>query len=160
MQREVMCHAVNLFFEARGESSSGKEWVMDVVKNRVKSRQFPSTYCGVVTDTKYAVQFEWYSSFRNKFSPDPIDWEEDILYYFKGNPIEIDTWYNVFGTATMHYLYDNHDETDNSLFYRSVDSYVKHGEFRNTTPTGLVGNHIFFKPCRGKEQCSYLNLSL
>ena len=43
--------------EARGESLRGKMAVGNVVLNRVRSSQFPSTIYGVIFDKKYGVQF-------------------------------------------------------------------------------------------------------
>ena len=46
--REVECLARNIYFEAGGEPRAGKIAVAEVTMNRVKSRQFPRTVCGVV----------------------------------------------------------------------------------------------------------------
>lgn len=42
------CLAEALYFEARGEGVNGQRAVGEVILNRVDSRQFPSTVCGVV----------------------------------------------------------------------------------------------------------------
>lgn len=53
---DVECLAKNIYHEARGEGLAGKVAVAQVTVNRVKSRQFQSTICGVV----YAPsQFSW-----------------------------------------------------------------------------------------------------
>lgn len=44
--------------EACGESYRGKLAVGDVIKNRIKSKDFPNTIYGVIFDKKYGVQFE------------------------------------------------------------------------------------------------------
>lgn len=46
---ELKCLADTLYFEARGESSSGQKAVAEVILNRRDSRKFPPTICGVVT---------------------------------------------------------------------------------------------------------------
>lgn len=148
-----MCHAVNLFFEARGEPPSGKEWVMDVVRNRVHSEHFPSTYCGVITDTKHAIQFEWYGRYMYRLSKDPLDWGNQVLNRYSWNKSETKTWYKVYREALYHYLYDDYDNTNNALFYRSLNSYKKYGPFKNTALVGMSGNHVFFKTCIGVERC-------
>lgn len=53
---DVECLAKNIYHEARGEGLAGKVAVAQVTVNRVQSRQFQSTVCGVV----YAPsQFSW-----------------------------------------------------------------------------------------------------
>lgn len=44
--------------ESQGEPFEGKIAVGDVVKNRVKSNEFPNTIYDVIFDRKYAIQFE------------------------------------------------------------------------------------------------------
>lgn len=53
---DVECLAKNIYHEARGESLAGKIAVAQVTINRMESRQFQNTICGVV----YAPsQFSW-----------------------------------------------------------------------------------------------------
>lgn len=46
--REQRCLAEAIYYEARGESYQGQMAVAEVVTNRVTSRHWPNTYCGVV----------------------------------------------------------------------------------------------------------------
>jgi len=64
--KEKTCLAHNIYFEARNESYEGKLAVATVTTNRVKSKQYPDTYCGVVwqirispTTGKRVPQFSW-----------------------------------------------------------------------------------------------------
>ena len=43
-----LCLSEALYFEARGESVKGQVGVAEVILNRVKSRKFPNSVCGVV----------------------------------------------------------------------------------------------------------------
>ena len=45
---DLKCLAEAIYFEARGESRQGQAAVAEVILNRVDSRQFPSTVCGVI----------------------------------------------------------------------------------------------------------------
>jgi len=45
---EMECLAGAVYFESRGEPLAGQLAVAQVVLNRAESRQFPSSYCGVV----------------------------------------------------------------------------------------------------------------
>ena len=48
MGREVQCLSEAVYYEARSETRSGQMAVAEVVLNRVKSKHFPNTICGVV----------------------------------------------------------------------------------------------------------------
>lgn len=59
---EWQCLSEALYFEARGESVRGQFAVAEVIRNRVKSPLFPSSYCGVInqgTGRKYQCQFTY-----------------------------------------------------------------------------------------------------
>lgn len=59
-ERELTCLAKNIAFEATGESYEGKLAVATVTMNRVKSRSFPKTVCGVVYQRNTrGCQFSW-----------------------------------------------------------------------------------------------------
>lgn len=54
--KEVTCLAKNIYFEARDQDTTGQMLVAKVTRNRVESRKFPSTFCGVVYQK---AQFSW-----------------------------------------------------------------------------------------------------
>lgn len=59
---EFACLAEALYFEARGETIKGQFAVAEVILNRVASKQFPDTVCGVInqgTGRKYQCQFTY-----------------------------------------------------------------------------------------------------
>ena len=59
---EWKCLTEALYFEARGERADGLFAVAEVILNRVDSRSFPNSVCGVVhqgTGRKYACQFTY-----------------------------------------------------------------------------------------------------
>ena len=56
------CLAEALYFEARGESVKGQFAVAEVIMNRVDSRYYPNSICGVIkqgTGRKYGCQFTY-----------------------------------------------------------------------------------------------------
>ena len=56
------CLAEALYFEARGETVKGQFAVGEVIMNRVKSKRFPGSLCGVIhqgTGKKYQCQFTY-----------------------------------------------------------------------------------------------------
>lgn len=54
--REVRCLALNIYFEARGESPEGQLAVAMVSMNRVHSKRYPNSICRVVWQSR---QFSW-----------------------------------------------------------------------------------------------------
>jgi len=72
-QKQIMCMAKNIFFEAATESTAGQLAVTQVVLNRVKSKYYPNTVCGVIQEARRHAnglpkrdqcQFSWYCDGR------------------------------------------------------------------------------------------------
>ena len=55
-EKEMRCLALNIYFEARSEPIDGQLAVAFVTINRVQSRRFPNSVCGVVWQKR---QFSW-----------------------------------------------------------------------------------------------------
>lgn len=55
-KKELRCLALNIYFEARSEPTDGQFAVAFVTMNRVQSRRFPNSVCGVVWQHR---QFSW-----------------------------------------------------------------------------------------------------
>lgn len=75
-QKELQCMKRAIYEEARGESYDGKRAVANVIMNRVKHEDFPSTVCGVVYQrNRGTCQFSWvckepnFSSIRKPKNP-------------------------------------------------------------------------------------------
>jgi len=77
----VLCLAMNLYHEARGEPLAGQLAVGFSTMNRVADKRYPDTVCGVVTQAKYRswdkdnpikhrCQYSW---FCDGLSDDPKD---------------------------------------------------------------------------------------
>ena len=80
---ELECMSMNIYFEAATESTAGKLAVAQVTINRVKSRHYPNTICGVVYEglhytaangkefpVRDRCQFSWYCDGKvDKISP-------------------------------------------------------------------------------------------
>lgn len=52
----LVCLAMNIYFEARGESLLGQELVAETTINRMHDRRWPNTICDVVHEP---YQFSW-----------------------------------------------------------------------------------------------------
>ena len=140
----MVCHAVNLFFEARGESLLGQWWVLDVVTNRVNNPIFPDTICNVV---RYPAQFTWYTKHKKDMPLDVSQWNNYILKLYGSNKTEMVSWRRSYAMALDHFYNSVHDLTDGAMWYMTPEAlYEWRGGklFWNTQIVALVGNHIFF----------------
>jgi spore germination cell wall hydrolase CwlJ-like protein len=71
---QVLCLSMNVYFEARGESLTGKIAVAQVTMNRVTSGRFGEGVCGVVYQQnnylgKIVCQFSWVCETTHKIRP-------------------------------------------------------------------------------------------
>jgi spore germination cell wall hydrolase CwlJ-like protein len=130
---EVVCLALNIYHEARGETITGQVAVASVTLNRVKSARFPNTVCGVVYQAQYSdkkvpvrhkCQFSWYCDGKS-------DVIEDQSVYKK-----------VFDVAEIVYN-TGIDTTEGSLFYHAkyVEPYWKD----SMELVMVADNHIFYR---------------
>lgn len=127
-QNETNCLAEAIYFEARGESLEGQAAVAEVVLNRVESKYWPNTVCGVVkqgAERSTGCQF----SYTCDGIPERINsqkaWsqaEQLAAFMMRGGPRRIT------GRAT-HYHAD----------------YVAPPWARTMERTAVVGRHIFYR---------------
>lgn len=72
------CLAEALYFEARGETVEGLFAVSEVIINRVASKRFPNSICGVInqgTGRKFACQFTYTCDGRPEHIDDKRAWD-------------------------------------------------------------------------------------
>ena len=77
--KELKCLAQAIYFEARGESKKGQLAVGRVVLNRVKSRVYPDTICGVVFQNDHrrnACQFSFACDGKSDEATEKKAWNE------------------------------------------------------------------------------------
>ena len=134
-ESELQCLALNIYHEARNESTAGMVAVGQVTLNRVDSQRFPSTVCKVVRQRVYRgghpvrnrCQFSWH-----------CDGLSDIPYNIRSynRSIEIAQWL-LFTNPWLP------DFTDGSLFYHA--SYVLPKWSRTKKVTSRIDSHIFYR---------------
>ena len=123
-EREIKCLADNIFHEASGEDHHGKQAVGFVTMNRVKSKLFPKTVCGVVYQKyKRVCQFSWVCSNAHKYNS---------RQYAESMKI-----------AQKIYSKSLHDITYGSLFFHNA--YVYPNWASQMEYTVAYGMHIFYK---------------
>ncbi len=125
---EIRCLALNIYFEARGESEQGQRAVGHVVMNRVADKRYPDTVCGVVQQggekRRHKCQFSWWCDGR---SDDP-----------KNNG----AWARSLQIAKTIYSGKSFDPTDGALWYHAV--YVKPYWRDALTFVKKIGRHNFY----------------
>ncbi len=137
-----MCQAVNIYYEARDQSVLGQRWVLDVVRNRVRSKRWPDTYCGVV---KQRLQFSWYNSAKSWMPEDPAEW----YGYLKGrihNTADRMALEEAMFHVTWYYHQQPLDRTGGATNYMTWNLWNTHTVSWGETLgiAGRVGDHIFF----------------
>ena len=136
---EVVCLALNIYHEARGETITGQVAVASVTLNRVKSSRFPNTVCEVVYQAQYS---KWWEEAHGKKVP--LRNKCQFSWYCDGvedKPSPGTSWNNALAIAKGNKY---RGITQGALFYHSnkvlpfwADSFIK---------LGSIGNHIFYIP--------------
>lgn len=129
----VMCLALNIYHEARGEPLAGQIAVAEVVLNRVESPKFPDTICEVVHQGEYyqtapirnRCQFSWW-----------CDGKSDI-------PKDTTAWQQISELANKLVSRNHIDITEGSLYYhtKEVNPYWSKA-FEKTV---IINSHIFYR---------------
>jgi len=134
MALELNCLATNIYFEGRGETLAGQIAIAEVTLNRVESKRFPDTICGVVYQAetyesgfpiRHRCQFSWY-----------CDGLKEII-------TDEDAWQKAYNTAFMITQIKRPELTQGSLYYHSIrvsPEWRKEKEYVIT-----VGEHIFYR---------------
>ena len=132
----VMCLAMNLYHETRGETLAGNIAVGYVTMNRVADPRYPDTVCGVVQQAKYhgwdlvnpiknRCQFSWYC---DGLSDNPQDGKAMLESVILAKHI-------IAGTVT--------DISEGATHYHAT--YVNPYWAGDMTVVLEVGQHIFYK---------------
>ena len=128
LRDEHHCMALNIYFEARGESHEGRVAVGHVVLNRVADQRYPSTVCGVVRQggerVRYRCQFSWWCDGLSDRPRNQPVWEESQLV----------AWLLLQGRMS--------DPTDGALWYHADYVMPYWGRIFKAGPK--IGRHIFY----------------
>ena len=101
---EVLCLAENIYHEARGQDIDGRLAVAHVSINRMESKRFPDTLCGVIKQgytkpswkdgrpipIKNKCQFSWYCDGRVDEILEPDAWDSAwrVAYFVYSHRVE------------------------------------------------------------------------
>ena len=117
LKSALMCLALTIYFEARGEPDIGQYAVAEVVLNRSEHREL--SICEVV---KQKNQFSWYASWNKKI-PNTESWEKSVSIAE-----------TVLGGKVTNYTKGSRYFRHKSKINRSI----------MVSPV-IIGNHVFFK---------------
>jgi spore germination cell wall hydrolase CwlJ-like protein len=117
---QALCVARAMYYEAKGESLTGKKAVGYVVLNRVKAGKWRSTPCGVISQPH---QFSWYSP-------------------SKRIPTKVKSYYLELAQNLMASYSNANDPTGGATFFHA--KYV-HPGWKNVRRLLAIGGHIFYR---------------
>ncbi len=117
---EERCLAIAVFYESKGESLTGQRAVAHVILNRVASRRFPDSVCGVVTQRG---QFSFVRGGRLSEPRGGRQWETAKAVALAA---VADAWNSPVGEA---------------LFFHATRVSPRWGKTR----VAIVGNHVFYR---------------
>ena len=130
----LVCLAMNVYWEARSQSTAGQIAVAQVVINRVNDSRYPENVCSVVTQgvvhsgtdlpVRHKCQFSWY-----------CDRKSDKI-------LDVKMWRECLRVAEAVLNKELFDITEGSLWYHSVK--VKPYWAASKTKVVQVNNHIFY----------------
>ncbi len=120
LSAEERCLAVAVYYESKGESLKGQMAVAHVILNRVESRRFPDTVCGVVTQRS---QFSFVRGGRLPDARPGRSWETAKAVALAA---VAESWDSPVGEA---------------LFFHATRVSPRWGKAKVAT----VGNHVFYR---------------
>ena len=138
IQDELDCLAKNIYFEARGESLTGKIAVANVTMNRVNHPKYPSTVCGVVTQAK------WYINWKGNRLPRRNQCQFSWFCDGKSDdPVDSATWLSSMHIARDVVQSKYGDITEGATHYHATWVYPYWADSLNETV--VINEHVFYK---------------
>jgi spore germination cell wall hydrolase CwlJ-like protein len=126
----LVCIAVAVYFEARGEPSAGQIAVAQVIQNRIEDPRYPDNACAVVKQGYY-------------WNGNPIRNKCQFSFYCDGksdNPRNTQSWYNALYIA--HLSKSVPDTTEGATHYHSTKVFPEWAYTGEITTT--INKHIFY----------------
>jgi len=126
----LVCIAVAVYFEARGEPGAGQIAVAQVIRNRVEDPRYPDNACAVVKQGYY-------------WNGNPIRNKCQFSFYCDGksdNPRNTQSWYNALYIA--HLSKSVPDTTEGATHYHSTKVFPEWAYTGEITTK--INKHIFY----------------
>lgn len=137
-QKEVVCLAKNIYFEAGNQPVAGKVAVAQVVQNRVKHPDYPDNICDVV------YQARWKENWKGNLVP--VRHMCQFSWFCDGKsdkPVDSATW--VFSLLTAERVLQGEfgDITEEATHYHADSVHPYWADSLNETV--VINNHLFYK---------------
>ena len=123
-EEQLYCLAVNIYFEARSESTAGMMAVGLVTMNRTASNKYPNTICKVVWQRK---QFSWTHDGQSDTPQNRRAWIKSV---------------KIAELVMSEYRTKDYDFTSGALWYHA--DYVRPSWSAKSKPSTRIGAHIFY----------------
>jgi len=126
---ELVCLALNDYWEARSEEIAGRIAVARVVLNRAMDSRFPTNLCDVIKQTKVAgrCQFSWYCDDKSNAPLDPKVWRDSLK----------------IAAAVLQKDSAIPDPTGGALWYHA--SFLRPSWAMGFESTTIIGQHVFYR---------------
>ena len=128
MTAGMLCLALAVYFESRGEPIEGQIAVAEVVKNRTESNKFPNTICGVVEEDRGPKKYDCQFSYMCDGKPE--------------NPVEGDAWEQAKDVAKSVWNTDSNSTKGSTHF---AATYVNNRWTQEFVHVTTIGKHKFYK---------------
>ena len=138
INKERICLAKNIYFEAGNQPLAGRLAVAHVTLNRVLDQQFPNSICEVI------YQANWYENWKGDLVP--ILRKCQFSWFCDGKsdePTDSKTWIESLEVASKLLLIRPLDITEGALWYHADYSNPYWSNHLKRTVT--IENHLFYK---------------
>ena len=130
-EANLLCLALNVYYEARGEPAAGQYAVAEVTMNRKASRRYADTVCEIV------YQKNW-DPVRRRYVA-AFSWTElTVLDEPSG-----EQWQRARAVAEAVYYERHTPALQGALFFHAT--YVKPEWAKDKQPVARIGRHIFYR---------------
>lgn len=133
-KEELICLALNDYWEARSEVIAGRVAVARVVLNRTMDPRFPRSICDVVKQSKsrtlHRCQFSWYCDGKADVPYDPKSWRDSLK----------------IAAAVLQKDSSIPDPTDGALWYHA--DFTQPAWSDGYESTTVIGTHVFYREAR------------
>jgi hypothetical protein len=130
-KEELICLALNDYWEARSEVLAGRIAVARVVLNRAMDARFPSNLCDVVKQTRtgalHRCQFSWFCDGKADTPYDPKVWRDSLK----------------IAAAVVQKDSSLPDPTDGALWYHA--DFTRPAWALGYESTTIIGTHVFYR---------------
>lgn len=139
-ESERLCLSLNVYHESRSDNLAGRISVADVVLNRVDSKHFPDTICGVVNQAKTRVN--WKGNIVPVRGMCHFSWYCDGL---SDEPLEEGAWEDAQIVAEMVLRGGWRGISEGSTHYHAIYVEPNWISDRGMVPVGRIGEHKFYR---------------